>query len=170
MSKSNCQTGSECICHKMEAQTWICPKCHDDHQMGKPCTPESGMFMPANSDQSYIADQYRKRVSELSEEKEKGLEVFRGMAKRQGELKEELSMANKETEAEHQRYLDAVNLAVIVRNQANAQLTEVQDKHDDLYRILVNAIRLTNAGPYTEERFNEVNDYLRTQLEPANEN
>jgi len=154
---------------KLETQCWICPKCKDDHGMTDQCTPEiTKEFQPADSDQSYIAKQYRIMShqysmlnDQLRQEKAKGLKVLRGMTKKQGELKEELSMANKETEAEHQRYLDAVNLAVIVRNQSGAQLSEVQNKHDDLYRILIKAIRFTNAGPYAQYRFEELNSFLR---------
>jgi hypothetical protein len=45
---------------RLETQCWICPKCHDDHAQGGPCTPGSDApFMPSPDDTSYIAEQYR---------------------------------------------------------------------------------------------------------------
>jgi RNase P subunit RPR2 len=26
--------------NQMQTQCWICPKCHDDHKFGGPCTPD----------------------------------------------------------------------------------------------------------------------------------
>ncbi len=52
----------------IEAQCWICPKCHDDHGQSAPCTPmDAGEFMPSPDDGSYIAIQYRARVAERDE-------------------------------------------------------------------------------------------------------
>jgi hypothetical protein len=51
----------------IEYQCWICPKCHDDHSQDGPCRLErDDFFMPHESDLSYIAREYRKRVSELT--------------------------------------------------------------------------------------------------------
>lgn len=45
---------------ELEFQTWICPKCHDDHFMGKSCIPkDDSPFMPHESDKSHIAEKYR---------------------------------------------------------------------------------------------------------------
>jgi hypothetical protein len=49
----------------MEAQCWICPKCHDDHRAEGPCSPKSTQeFAPRLDDGSYIAEQYRLRIQE----------------------------------------------------------------------------------------------------------
>jgi hypothetical protein len=51
---------------KIETQCWICPKCNDDHKQDDLCVmyfaPDE--FMPAADDKSYIANEYRKRVTE----------------------------------------------------------------------------------------------------------
>lgn len=48
-------------------QTWICPKCFDDHRMDGPCVEQinKGLFMPHPEDCSYIAEKYRDRVKEI---------------------------------------------------------------------------------------------------------
>lgn len=44
----------------IDFQTWICPKCFDDHFMNAECTPfEQKEFMPHESDHSMIAEKYR---------------------------------------------------------------------------------------------------------------
>jgi hypothetical protein len=44
----------------LEFQTWICPKCYDDHSQNSECSPlENTDFMPHESDHSHIADKYR---------------------------------------------------------------------------------------------------------------
>lgn len=52
----------------LEAQCWICPQCHDDHSQDKPCTiRDKKEFIPHASDRSYIAEEYRARVKELTQ-------------------------------------------------------------------------------------------------------
>jgi hypothetical protein len=46
-------------------QARICPACHDDHFEGRGCTPEDNSeFRAPDTDQSFIAIEYRKRVAE----------------------------------------------------------------------------------------------------------
>jgi hypothetical protein len=44
----------------LQTQAWLCPDCNDDHKIEAACTPKSTeKFMPAETDQSEIAKQYR---------------------------------------------------------------------------------------------------------------
>lgn len=54
---------------KIDFQTWICPKCHDDHFQSAECSPisESKMFMPSEQDHSHIANEYRERVKQIQQ-------------------------------------------------------------------------------------------------------
>lgn len=53
---------------KLEFQTWICPKCFDDHSIFSDCTPvEIGVFMPSDADKSFIAEKYREQNAKIKE-------------------------------------------------------------------------------------------------------
>jgi tryptophanyl-tRNA synthetase len=60
---------------KLDFQTWICPKCFDDHRMDGECSPieVNKMFMPSENDHSHIANEYR-RMSILLETAQKEIE------------------------------------------------------------------------------------------------
>lgn len=50
----------------MNFQTWICPKCYDDHRRDGPCSPMGvDKFAPHPCDNSHIAVQYRSLESEV---------------------------------------------------------------------------------------------------------
>jgi hypothetical protein len=61
-------------------QTWICPKCYDDHRMDGPCSPMGvDKFSPHPDDSSYLAIEFRKlesRVLELSGELDKWKRLY----------------------------------------------------------------------------------------------
>lgn len=58
-------------------QTWICPKCYDDHSIFADCTPvEIGVFMPSETDKSFIAEKYREQNAKIKELEAK-LEILR---------------------------------------------------------------------------------------------
>jgi hypothetical protein len=47
-------------------QTWICPKCYDDHSMRAECKPLGvDKFSPSLDDNSFIAQEFRKLEAEL---------------------------------------------------------------------------------------------------------
>lgn len=63
----------------MNFQTWICPKCYDDHRKDGPCSPMGvDKFAPHPDDNSYIAVEFRKLESEVAR--------LRGLLERAKEL------------------------------------------------------------------------------------
>jgi hypothetical protein len=48
-------------------QTWICPKCSDDHRQGGQCSPKNDKpFSPSPDDRSYLAVKYRELERRLA--------------------------------------------------------------------------------------------------------
>lgn len=93
----------------IEFQTWICPKCSDDHRMDGPCSPPNTKpFSPSPDDNSYIAVKFRELESELKHVKRELADERSGIQDHSLEKHLRWELSAKETELS--RYRDAVKV------------------------------------------------------------